>query len=629
MSAGPEPSFLQQACVYLGAAVVSVPIAKRLGLGSVLGYLIAGAVIGPWGFKLTGANPDDVRHFAEFGVVMMLFLVGLELRPSRVWSLRVPILGMGGLQVVMTAALVLGMTMGFGLDWRLGLGAGLALAMSSTAIAIQSLQERGLLGSGGGQAAFSVLVFQDISVIPILALLPLVGTAAKAAVPGAPPAWQQALLVLGAVGGVIVAGRYGLRPVFRWMAGTHLRELFTATALLLVVGIALLMEAVGLSAALGTFLAGVVLAESEYRHELESDLEPFKGLLLGLFFIAVGAGIDFGLIARKPGLVAALVGALILLKGALLYILGRGFRIDPAQAALFACALAAGGEFAFVLLGFCTQNGVLTGENAALLVAVVAMSLAAAPLLFVLHEKVLSPWLMPCSARGGPRREQDDVHSDGEGGVIVAGFGRFGHIVGRMLRANHVPTTVLDLDPDQVDLLRKLGIQVFYGDASRLDLLHAAGAERAKLFVLAIDQREKSLEIVQTLRHEFPRLRILARAIDRQHAYELIQLGVTDVYRETFGTSLEMGVDALRAMGFRAIQARRAAQSFQERDEASVRELAPLWGKTDEGEYFQTARKIVASMEDEIRKESGPFHSDRGWEPPPAPKRVESVAAPG
>jgi monovalent cation:proton antiporter-2 (CPA2) family protein len=586
-----------QAFIYLLAAVVAVPLAKRLGLGSVLGYLLAGMAIGPFALGLVGAGDGDVMHFAEFGVVMMLFLVGLELRPARLWEMRGPILGMGGLQLAATAVLICGVAVACGLPWRDGISIGLILAMSSTAIALQSLGEKGQLKTPGGQSAFSVLLFQDIAVIPILAVLPLLATrqgAGTGDAHGGPvfslPAWQQALLIIAAVAAVVLAGRFLLRPFFRYIAATRLREMFTATALLLVIGIALLMTRVGLSPALGTFLAGVVLAESEYRHQLETDIEPFKGLLLGLFFISVGASIDFAMMARQPLLVAGLVAALLGLKFAVLYALGRWFRLETGQSLLFAAALAQGGEFGFVLFSFASQHGAVAPEIASLLVAVVALSMACAPLILSLNDRILRP-------RIGMRRaeREADVIDEHDNPVILAGFGRFGHVVGRLLRANGFATTVLDHDPDQVEALRRFGLKSFYGDASRLDLLHTAGAERAKLFILAIDDEVRSLEIVRTVREHFPRLQILARAVSRQHAYELLRLGIGEVRRETFGSALDLGMDALRALGVRDGEAARAACIFRELDEASVRELAGLLG--DDEAYTSRARQHIENLE--------------------------------
>ncbi len=609
-----------QAFVYLSAAVVSVPIAKRLGLGSVLGYLIAGMVIGPFGLGLVGEEGQDVMHFAEFGVVMMLFLIGLELRPSLLWRLRGPILGLGGLQVGVTAAIVTAVGVAVSLPWGTALAVGMILALSSTAIVLQTLAEKGLMGTDGGQSSFAVLLFQDIAVIPMLAILPLLASSpggaevVQAAGHGEAwvqslPAWAETLAVLGAVAAIVVGGRFLLRPIFRFIARTHLREIFTAAALLLVIGIALLMAEVGLSPALGTFLAGVVLANSEYRHELEADVDPFKGLLLGVFFIAVGASVDFGLIAARPGLVAGLVGALILLKFAVLLALGRFFRMGLDQNLLFAFSLAQGGEFAFVLFSFATQHDVIGASVANPLIAVVAISMAVTPLLMLLNERLVQP-------RFGTReREKGEADAiDEHNPVIIAGFGRFGSVVGRLLRANGVGTTVLEYDSDHVEVLRKLGLKVFYGDASRHDLLRAAGAEQARLMILALDDHERTLGLVRTIKKNFPHLTLLARAAGRPEAYELLDAGVQHVYRETLDTSLRLGVDALRLLGARSYRAHRAARTFRRHDEESVVELAQM--RHDRGRYLSEARQRIQALEqtllDELRWE--PDDRDAGWD---------------
>jgi monovalent cation:proton antiporter-2 (CPA2) family protein len=623
--------FFAQAFVYLAAAVIAVPIARRLGLGSVLGYLIAGMVIGPFAFGLIGEEGQDVMHFAEFGVVMMLFLIGLELRPALLWQMRKPILGLGGLQVGVTTLLLTGVGIVAGLPWQTALAVGMTLALSSTAIVLQTLNEKNLMGTDGGQGAFAVLLFQDISVIPMLALMPLLAvgaagglvagyvgeTADHAPAAGAHatswveglPAWEQTLIVLLAVAAIIVAGRYLLRPVFRVIAGTRLRELFTATALLLIIGIALLMSRVGLSPALGTFLAGVVLANSEYRHELESEIDPFKGLLLAVFFISVGASIDFDLIANSPLLILGLVAGLMAIKFVVLLILGRAFGMGLDQNFLFAFSLAQGGEFAFVLFSFASQNSVIPGEVTAPLIAAVAVSMALTPVLMLLNERLIQP---RTGTRESVEREPDAMQEEGE--VIIAGFGRFGSIVGRLLRANGVQPTVLEFDSDRVELLRKLGLQVFYGDASRTDLLEAAGAAKARLLVIATEDHERIVAIVETAQKHFPNLTILARAAGRPEAYELRDLGVEHVYRETLDTSLRTGIDALRLLGRRGYQAHRAARTFRRHDEDSVRELGAM--RHDRKAYFSAARERIQSLEELLLTEvEGPMEErDAGWD---------------
>lgn len=616
--------FFFQAFIYLVAAVLSVLIAKRLGLGAVLGYLIAGVIIGPFVLGFVGKDSSDVMHFAEFGVVMMLFLIGLELQPALLWRLRVPILGLGGLQVAVTSLVVAVISLSFGLSWQMALAVGLILAQSSTAIVLQTLNEKGLMKTEAGQSAFSVLLFQDIAVIPILALLPLleikdvssVSLAANRVIfvaaeqhDAALPGWQQALLVMGTVGGIIVAGRFLMRPVFRIIAATRLQEIFTATALLVVIGIALAMQQVGLSPALGTFVAGVVLADNEYRHELETDIEPFKGLLLGLFFISVGASIDFNLLIQQPLLILGLVVGLAIVKLAVLFGLGRFFRLNLSQSLIFACALAQGGEFAFVLFSFATQNNVLTLAVAEPLVAVVALSMALTPLIMIVNDKLVQPRFVTSA----PIREADAI-DDNENPVIIAGFGRFGQIVGRLLIANGFKATILEHNPGQIDILRRFGFKVFYGDASRIDLLHAAGAEQAKLFIVAIDEREKTLDTVELVRKHFPHLKILARAIDRSHAYELIRRGVQVVERETFGSSLEMGVEALKLLGVRSYKAHRAGRTFKEHDEQALHEMANVVG--DETVLVARSRQLARELEQLLRSDDRDLSQelDRAWD---------------
>ncbi|NOK61342.1 MAG: potassium transporter [Chloroflexi bacterium AL-W] len=610
--------FLFQAFVYLMAAVIAVPLASRLGFGSVLGYLIAGIVIGPFGLGLIGEEGEDVMHFAEFGVVMMLFVVGLELEPERLWRLRGPILGLGGLQVIVTTLVAAGIGMAFSFPWQTAMAIGMILSLSSTAIVLQSLNEKALLKTEGGQSAFSILLFQDIAVIPMLAFFPLLAIGGVGGgedahttttwVSGLAP-WAQTLAVLGAVAGVILAGRFVVRPILRIVATTRLRELFTAAALLLVIGIALLMTQVGLSAALGTFLAGVVLATSEYRHELESDIDPFKGLLLGLFFIAVGAAIDFALILQQPFLIFGIVISIVAIKFAVLFALARMFKLQFDQSMLVAFSLPQVGEFAFVLLSFANQEGVLGTEITSPLVAVVALSMAITPLLLIINERFVQPRF---GTRDQEEREPDVI--DEEAPVIIAGFGSFGSTVGRLLRANGVPTTVLEIDSDRVDLLRKLGLKVYYGDASRHDLLQIAGAGEARLLVIALDTPERTLALVELAKKHFPELTIMARAFDWDDSYQLIDAGVTYVYREALDTSMRMGTDALRLLGFRAYQAQRSAQTFRQYDNESLFELTKKRG--DPTLYLSSARQRIENLErllsaDQVERDPS---RDLGWD---------------
>ena len=605
---------LFQAFIYLLAAVATVPIAKQFGLGSVLGYLLAGVIIGPHLLGLVGQGSGGVMHVAEFGVVMMLFLVGLEVRPDLLWRLRGPIVGTGGAQVVLTTLVVAALASVVGIRIEQGLTIGMIFSASSTAIALQTLNEKGLMSSKGGQTSFSVLLFQDIAVIPILAIMPFLAMSNGAVMASSGhgtevPHWQRALLMLGIMLAIVVGGRFLIRPVFRYLAGIRLHEIFTVAALLLVVGTALAMEKVGLSPALGTFLAGVVLAESEYRHELESDIEPFKGLLLGLFFISVGASIDLPLIKSQPLLILGLVLGLLVVKFILLLVIGKFSKLEKSQNFTFSFALAQGGEFAFVLISFAAQSNALDQKIGNLLVATVALSMVAAPFLFTINERLVQPRF---SSRL-KEREPDEI--DEHNPVILAGFGRFGHIVGRVLHLQGMKSTVLDLDADQVELVRKLGVKVFYGDASRLELLRAAGAEKAKLIIIAIDDEEKGVLIVETVRKHFPNLKILARASGRDHAYRLIGLGVEHIFRETLGSSLDLSVAALRLLGFRAYEAQRAARSFRYYDEQTVKELAQY--TEDKSQLIAIAKERIRTLDDLFLAERlRGRHSDTGWDPP-------------
>jgi len=603
---------LLQAFVYLCAGVVFVPVAKRIGLGAVLGYLLAGVTIGPWGLGLVGTEGHEVMHFAELGIVMMLFLVGLELRPALLWGLRRPILGLGGLQVGTTALALAAAALVLGLGWKPSLAVGLILATSSTAIVLSSLAERSLLETRGGRASFSVLLFQDVSVIPILAVFPLLAATPEAAAGGGGgrSAWLSALLLFGAVAIVVLAGRFVVRPVFRFLARVRLRESFTAFALLLVVGIALLMQQVGLSPALGTFLAGVVLADSEYRHELQGDVEPFKGLLLGLFFISVGAQVDFGRIVDAPATIAGIVAGTMALKVGVLYALGAGFGLDRPARWLFALALPQIGEFAFVLVSFAERSRVFGAEIASPLVAAVAISMLLTPLLFVALER----WVLPAVTEVEPEREADEIPVS-DAPVVIAGHGRFGQIVGRILRANRIATTVLDLDPEIVDALGRIGIKVHYGDASRLELLHAAGCERARLFVLAIDEPAEAVEIARQVRTHFPHVPIVARARDRVHYRELRRVGVTEVHRELFAASYEAGIAALRALGYRAHTAHRLARRWRDHEERDLHELMELWG-TDRDTFFARSRLAIEEAERLMSEADAGLRGERdaGWD---------------
>ena len=590
--------FLLLSFIFLIAGVIAVPVASRLGLGSVLGYLIAGIAISPV-LAALGVDVVSIQHFAEFGVVMMLFLVGLELAPKHLWSMRGQLLGLGGGQVAVTAGLIMAVAMLLGQPWTVGLAIGLVLALSSTAIVLQTLNEKGLLKSGGGEAGFSVLLSQDIAVIPILALVPLLAMpelmdvhgaathAAEAATHAADShaedghgaamslidglqGWQAALVTLAAIGAVVLGGSFLTRPVFRFIAMANLRELFTATALMMVVGIALLMTLVGLSPALGTFLAGVVLANSEYRHELESDIDPFRGLLLGVFFMTVGAGIDFGLLAENLVVVLALTLGLLVLKGAVLFLLGTVFGLRGTDRWLLALGLAQAGEFGFVLLSFTVANAVIPSSVADLLLLVIALSMLLTPALFILYDRVIAPRFSDAQAREHDRIEE-------KGTVIIAGFGRVGTVIERILQSAGYSTTVIDYSSEQIDNLRKFGARAYYGDAMRPDLLHAAGIDEAKILVIAIDDAEKITQLARYAVANYPHLHVIARARHRHHVYDLWAAGCRDIIRETYDSSLRMGRSALEAMGISRDRAQEMVNAFDEMDRAAMIEVATVY----------------------------------------------------
>jgi monovalent cation:proton antiporter-2 (CPA2) family protein len=601
-----DSQFFFHALIYLGSAVILVPISKRLGLGSVLGYLLAGMIIGPSALALIGEQSADIMHFAEFGVVMMLFLIGLEVEPQLLWRWRSSILGLGGLQVIITTLIV-----GFiaykivGLNFNQSLSVGLIFSMSSTAIVLQTMTERNWLQTSAGRNAFSVLLFQDIAVIPILALLPLLSPdkvglnvhQTHATLTEHLPQWGKTLVVLGAVVSIIVGGKYLSRPIFQMVAATNLRELFSAAALLLIVAITVLMTLVGLSPALGAFLAGVVLANSEYRHELESDIEPFKGLLLGLFFIAVGASIDFDLIAEKPFLIAEIVIGVMLCKLAILALLSRIFKLRVDQFMIFAFALAQVGEFAFVLFSFARDLYIFNQELFNILNVVVAASMAMSPVLMLIMEK----FLLPRVVKRLPKRIREHDNIEESNAVIIAGYGRFGSVTGRFLKANGIETTVLDANSDRVDSLRKIGIKVYYGDALRIDLLKAAGADKAKLIVIALDDTAQVLKLVNIVKKHFPNMHIITRAHGLSDTYELMDAGVLHVFRETVDASLRAGTEALKILGVRAYTAQRAHDLFLEHDEKSLKKMAAA--RHDKRKYINVLRKKIQELETIIQND--------------------------
>lgn len=573
-----EGSFLKTALVFLASAVLFVPIAKKLGMGSVLGYLVAGIIIGPFVFGFIGEEGDDIMHVAEFGVVMMLFIIGLELDPREFWKMRKTIVGLGTLQMGITATIV-GALGYFFLDFShsVSLAVALALAMSSTAIVLQTLKEKGISRTAGGEASFSVLLFQDIMVIPILALLPIIaGPGSHEAGAGHSlmedyPGWIQTLMVVGAVAFVFFAGKYIVVPLLRFISKTRLREMFTASALLLVIAVAYLMEVVGLSPALGTFLAGVVLANSEFRHELESDLEPFKGLLLGLFFVGVGASINFNLITNEPALIFSIVPILMVVKGIALYITGKVFKLKMDQNFLFVILLSQVGEFAFVLFAFSNQLRLIDNYWTEVFMACTALSMVITPLLLLLNERLIDPYF---GTKQSIVNDRDPDKIDEQHSVILVGFGHFGSTIGRFLRANGIQATILDNDSDRVDLLRKMGFKVYYGDATRLDLLKSAGAENARLLIAAIDSPETNKELIKIARKHFPNLEVMSRARNRYDAYELIDMGVKDFYRETLYTSVHMAIDVLKKLGMRNYTATRKGMEFIKYDEEALEKLS-------------------------------------------------------
>jgi glutathione-regulated potassium-efflux system ancillary protein KefC len=580
--------------VFLAAACLVVPLASRFKLGSVLGYLAAGIVIGPFGLGLIG-DAEKIMHFAEFGVVMMLFLIGLELEPALLWRLRKSILGLGGLQVMLTslAFTLIGLALGY--SWQMSLTAGMALSLSSTALVLQMLQETHLMNTSMGETSFSVLLFQDIAVIPILVIIPLLAIHGvqdqqiHASLISTLPGWTQALIVTCVIAAVIAAGRYLSYYLFRAVARIHLRELFTALSLAVVVGITLLMQLVGVSPALGTFVAGVVLANSEYRRILETDIEPFKGLLLGLFFISVGMGMDFHLFAESPLRLVLAVAALITVKALILFMLGRIFGLNVLHNSGFSLALAQGGEFAFVLFQFAGTLNILPQIQEKFLTLAVATSIAVTPLLIVFYNRLMVPKFLSVL----PERSFDRIGV--ENPIILAGFGRFGQVIGRFLTAQGVKTTVLEKDPDQIELLRKFGFKGYFGDASRLDLLHSAGAHKAKLLIVAVDDPETSLEIVRLAKTEFPRLKIFARARNRRHAYELSKAGVNYHIREVFDSSLEMAQQIMVSLGKNESDMRSKAIKFKQHDEATLKASFDFFD--DEPELVNFMRTQRAELE--------------------------------
>ena len=627
-------TYFIQAFIYLCAAVISVPIAKRLGLGSVLGYLIAGVIIGPV-VGLVGKETQTIQHFAEFGVVMMLFLVGLELEPKLLWRMRHRLLGLGGLQLLLTVGTVMGIALLCGQVWQTALTIGLIFSLSSTAIVLQTFSEKGLSKTEGGRNAFSVLLFQDIAVIPMLALIPLLALpdlVSKAQLLAEKVAdhhqefsfvanisgWLYGLVIVAAIASVVIGGHYLSRPLFRFVASSGVREIFTAAALMLVIGIAALMSLVGLSPALGTFLAGVVLANSEFRHELEANIEPFKGLLLGLFFITVGASINFHVLLHHMWLILGIALGLMLIKAIVLFVLGMVFRVKNSNRWLLALSLAQAGEFGFVLLSFTAQNYVLPKSMVEVLSLVVALSMFLTPGLFIFFDKVILPRFESATNE----RESDLI--DEPGTVVIAGIGRFGQIVNRLLVANGIKTVVLDYEAGQIDNMRSIGIKSYFGDATRFDLLHTAGIDDAKMMIVAIDNQDTSVELVEKLRHHYPKLPIFARAYDRGHHYALRCAGSTFVISETYHSALTMGTEALKTLGFHPFHAEQLKSAFMETEAKSKDLLYETWKESTEDNKFNASYRelfiqLETALSEEMQKERSDRHTKkaRGWTPPP------------
>jgi glutathione-regulated potassium-efflux system ancillary protein KefC len=572
--------FLIPATIYFAAAVVAVMLSHRLGLGSVAGYLLAGIAIGPWGFRLVG-EPGEIRALGELGVVFLLFVIGLELEPKRLWNMRARLLGLGLSQVLGSIAIIALAAWALGVDQKVAIIAGMALALSSTALALAPLTERGALATQGGQGTFAVLLFQDIAVIPMLAVLPLLGTAAA----GAGFSWQKLVVAFATIVLTLGGGRLLARPVFRYIARTRLREIFTAFALLLVLVISIAFEHAGMSMALGAFLAGVLLAESEYRHEIEAAVEPFKGLLLGLFFIAVGMSADFGVLIARPFLIFGLIAGLFILKGIVLWLIAARARFPSAERPLFILLLAPGSEFAFVLLAVAVTHGALAEDSAQALTLAVAVSMLLTPFLLALHDH-LAPRLFPSAAGERPA----DVPARGK--VLVAGLGRVGQVVSRMLHAAGFNPTVLDDDPDHVEQSRKFGFRVFYGDATRLDLLHAAGAEHADFLVIALDDPDATTRLAEIARLHYPKLRVIARAHDMRHMFKLRDLGVGAIERETWLSALKLGELAVAQASGDPERARRTAETFAEHDVEVVTKLYEVHRTEPEAHYVTVSNEL-------------------------------------
>ena len=612
-----QDGFFFQAIIYLLAAVICVPIAKKLGLSSILGYLFAGIIIGPYVLGLIGQEGQDIMHFAEFGVTMMLFLIGLELDPQKFWRMRRVIVGMGMLQLLVTAGtLFIVCSIVLRWDWQTTVAISLALTLSSTAIVMQTLKEKGLTKTSMGRSSFAVLLFQDIAVIPILAILPLLADGhvtnsnVNHSLISDLAGWAQTPIVFGTIGLVYLGGRYVIIPLLHIVAKTRLQELFTASALLLVMGVSYIMQLVGLSPALGAFIAGLVLANSEFRHELEGDIAPFKGLLLGLFFIGVGASINFNIILADPAFIIIFSTIFNGIKFLVLLLVGKIYKKSADQNLLFAFALSQAGEFGFVILGFTVQLNLLPLVLSNQMMAVIAISMVGTPFLLLINEKWIDPFFGVKEKQ--PKNKYDSI--DEQNDVIIAGFGNFGSTIGRLLKANGIPATVLDMDSDRVDSLRKLGFKVYYGDASRLELLKAAGCENAKIFIAAIDNPRVNLQVTEMVKKHYPHLKIFARARNRNDAFELVDIGVNDFYRENLYSAVNLGVDALVEMGQRRYTATRQGQRFLKYDEEATRSLAEK--RHDKKAFLTTTLQQIELQEQLIKNDlySQLGAQDHAWE---------------
>jgi len=584
---------LIDATIFLTAAVVMVPLFKKFKLGAILGYLAAGALIGPSVFGLI-EDVDHILHMSEFGVVLLLFLIGLELEPKRLWSLRRSVFGVGGVQVLVTSVVLAAAGALFGLSLSTAVVAGMGLSLSSTAFALQLLAERRQLTTAHGRLSFSILLFQDIMVAPMLAIIPLLGIADSGVASG--PGWLSALEVIGVLAGVIIGGRFLLRPVMRAVAATRVHEVFTAMALLLVIGVSLLMDSIGLSMALGAFLAGVLLADSEYRHALEADIEPFKGLLLGLFFISVGMSLDVQKALDQPGAVFGALVGLLAIKFAILYFLGRAANLSGESSRCMAFVLPQGGEFAFVLFSAAVAAQAMEKPLADLLILAVTLSMVATPFLTMFNDSVLRRWL-----RSEDQRDFDHI-DDSDNKVIIAGFGRFGQIIARILSARKIGFTALESSSGQVDFVRRFGNKVFYGDAKRLETLRAAGADKAEIFVLAIDDVAQSTHIAEIAKQNFPNLKIFARARNRQHAYRLMEIGVHYQIRDTYVSSLEAAEEVLESLGLGYSEAKRTVEMFREHDERILQETYKF--AEDEHKQAHLAKQFAKELEEVFQSDA-------------------------